>query len=175
MQDVEAFGVRSHQPVLDPVVNHLHEVPGTMVTAVKISARRRRRAITARRKRRQHRLDPCEVRLLATCHQAVAALEPEHPTARAHIHIVNARRLQLAGTPNVIVIMRVATVDDDVARLQQRLEVGDHRLDHRRRHHQPDDPRRIQQLHELGKRRAAARAGLSISFAVSGLRSNATH
>src|SRR5688572_28296660 len=27
-QDVEAFGVRLHQPVLDAVVNHLREVPG---------------------------------------------------------------------------------------------------------------------------------------------------
>ena len=40
-QDVEAFGVRLHQAVLDPVVDHLHEVAGARRTAMQVATLRR--------------------------------------------------------------------------------------------------------------------------------------
>ena len=46
LEDVEALGVGGHDPVLDPVVDHLHEVAGAVRAAVQVAvlgrARRRR-------------------------------------------------------------------------------------------------------------------------------------
>ena len=37
VQDVQALGIRGHDAVLDAVVNHLHEVPGTIRPAVQVT------------------------------------------------------------------------------------------------------------------------------------------
>src|SRR5262249_2351814 len=46
----------------------------------------------------------------------------------------------------------VATVDEDVAGLEQRQEVGDALVHDRSRHHQPDRPRLVQLLHKFCER-----------------------
>src|SRR2546428_12031007 len=43
MQELEAFAVRLHHPVLDPVVDHLHEVAGAGLAEVRPAIRRRER------------------------------------------------------------------------------------------------------------------------------------
>ena len=65
VEEVEALGVGGHQPVLDPVVHHLHEVAGPGRAAVQpalllgrrepVATRRARRRGDARRERREER------------------------------------------------------------------------------------------------------------------------
>ena len=43
LEDVEALGVGGHHPVLDPVVDHLHEVAGAVGAAVQVAVLGRRR------------------------------------------------------------------------------------------------------------------------------------
>ncbi len=54
--------------------------------------------------------------------------------------------------------MRVAAVDDDVAGVQMRLEVGDGRVDDRGRDHQPDRARLRERGHERANRVGPGRA-----------------
>ena len=84
LEDVEALGVRLHQPVLDAVVDHLHEVARARRAAVQpalLLGRRVARAagradggVDSRRERLQHRREPADGLVVAADHQAVAAL-----------------------------------------------------------------------------------------------------
>ena len=49
VEDVEPLGERGHHPVLDPVVHHLHEVPGARLPAVEVAPLLRRRLAGAAR------------------------------------------------------------------------------------------------------------------------------
>ena len=97
LQDVEAFGVRGHQAVLDAVVDHLHEVAGAVSAAMQIAVRRSaagradRRHARAGRERGEDRLEARDGVAFAADHQAVAALEAEHAAAGADIDVVDAR------------------------------------------------------------------------------------
>ena len=84
-QDAQPLGVGGHEPVLDAVVDHLHEVAGAVRAAVEVAlARRCRRWLLPARSARdvagagsQLREDRIEVlhhRRLAADHQAVPAL-----------------------------------------------------------------------------------------------------
>ena len=48
LEDRQALGVGAHDPVLDAVVHHLHEVPGAVAAAVQIAVLGRRRRARAR-------------------------------------------------------------------------------------------------------------------------------
>src|SRR5262249_26025800 len=85
----------------------------------------------------------------AADHEAEAAVQPEHPSARADVDIVDALSLQLGGPVDVVAIIRVAAVDDDVAGLHDGRQplygvpgVG-------RRHHHPGGARWVELGHEL--------------------------
>jgi hypothetical protein len=52
---------------------------------------------------------------LAADHQAVAALEPPDAAARAHVDVVDVLRLEPLRARDVVVVVRVAAVDDGVA------------------------------------------------------------
>ena len=90
LEDVQALGVGGHDPVLDPVVDHLHEVAGAVGPAVQVAllggarVARRGRACAARRRRpgrawrRSGRAVPTASSVAAD-HQAVAAIEPQTP------------------------------------------------------------------------------------------------
>src|SRR5205814_5442926 len=84
-QDVEALRVRLHEPVLDAVVNHLHEVAGAGGPRVHVAA--------FRRERLEDRLEALHDGLVAAHHEAVAALEAPDPAARADVDIVDAKAL----------------------------------------------------------------------------------
>ena len=101
LQDVEALGVRGHDPVLDAVVDHLHEVAGAVRAAVQVARSRRspgRRcgpgvrgaASTPGRDRGEDRVEVRDDVVLAADHQAEAALEAEHAAARADVDVVDA-------------------------------------------------------------------------------------
>jgi hypothetical protein len=86
---------------------------------------------------------------VAADHQAIAAVQTPDSAAGSAIDVVDALGLELGGAANVVMIVRVAAIDDDVARLQQRLERSQDRIDHGRGYHEPDSARLSQLLHEL--------------------------
>ena len=112
----------------------------------------------ARRERREDRIEVLHDRRFAADHQAVAALQAPDAAAGADVDVVDAPLGELAGAADVVVVVRVAAVDDDVAALEQRHQVLDARVDDGRRHHQPDGPRRAELRHQLVERRRALRA-----------------
>ena len=127
LEDAEPFREGGHEPVLDAVVDHLHEVPGAALAAVEIAvllrgdlvpARRARGCVDPRRERREDRLEPPERVLVAADHQAEPALEPEDAPARPAVEVVDPARSELLGAADVVRVVRVAAVDDRVSRLQ---------------------------------------------------------
>jgi hypothetical protein len=57
---------------------------------------------------------------VAADHQTVALLDSPNPAARSDVDVVDVPWLQLLGAANVAVIVGVATVDNRVARIEQR-------------------------------------------------------
>ena len=82
VEEVEALGVGGHDPVLDPVVDHLHEVAGARRAAVEIALLGRRRlalapgvrgaALDTGRERAEERIEVRDGVVRAADHQAVA-------------------------------------------------------------------------------------------------------
>jgi hypothetical protein len=69
--------------------------------------------------------------------------------------VLDTRCRQGPGASQVIVVMRVAAIDDDVAGLQQRRQLFEQGIDCRRGHHQPDCARHLQRIDELPQGRSA--------------------
>ena len=83
--------------------------------------------------------------LLAADHQAVTALEPPHAARRSNVHIMDAPLGAFPGAPDVILEEAVAAIDDHVARLRDRPQLGHRLLGWRaRRHHHPEDAGRLE-------------------------------
>ena len=118
----------------------------------------------------------CDDRRFAANHHAVAALEAPDAAARPHVHVVDPLRGELLRAPDVVDVVRIATVDQDVVWLEQRHEIVDARVHDRGRDHQPDGTRLTELLHQLGERRGpcAPCRGRAPSPR-SGLRSYTTH
>ena len=119
-QDIQAFGVRCHDAVLDPVVDHLHEVAGPVRAAMEVaplggaaelfaSGRPGRRG-DAGRQRGEDRVEAPDDLRLAADHLAEAALEPPHAATGADIDVVDALRSECLRATDVIVVVRVAAV-----------------------------------------------------------------
>ena len=102
VEDVQAFGVSGHGAVLDPIVDHLHEVAGAGRPAVQIAVfggaahllpPRRARAVAipgARAAKIGSRRRTAAV--VAADHQAVSAFHPPDSAAGAHVEILNTAR-----------------------------------------------------------------------------------
>src|SRR5262249_17896655 len=98
-QDADAFGVSGHDPVLDPVVDHLDEVSGAVRPAVKIPAlggavdllasRSAGDGAGAGRQPGEDRIETLDHFRLASDHQAVAALEPPDAPTRPAVHLAH--------------------------------------------------------------------------------------
>src|ERR1700750_3252159 len=105
MQHVQPFSIRGHQPILDPVMDHLHEVSGARRSAVQVTLRRRARInwpsrcwwnrITSRRERLEDRIEMSDNVLLTTDHLAVTALGSPNTTARSDVDVMNTFSAQL--------------------------------------------------------------------------------
>ena len=151
IDDAEALGVGGHDAVLDPVVDHLDEVPCTGRAAVEppllgrrrvtCATRRSRGRVHARRQVRKHRCQQVDGASGATDHEAVAALLAPDPTAGPGIDPLDAFGRDFRGSTQIIVVVRVPAVDDHVAFLKERHKVIEHRVDDACRHHQPDGSR----------------------------------
>ena len=90
-------------------------------------------------------------------HHAVPTLETPDASARPDVHVVEALRREFLRAPDVVDVVRIATVDQDVARLEQRDQIVDARIDDGCRDHQPDHPRLTELPDKLGERRRALR------------------
>ncbi len=89
--------------------------------------------------------------LLAADHHAVAPLQAPDTAARPHVDVVDALRRELLGAPYVVHVVRIAAVDEDVAGLERGQQLGDGRVDHGRRDHQPDSARLGELAHQVGE------------------------
>ena len=95
--------------------------------------------------------------LLAADHQAVAALEPPDAAACPDVKIVDAARFEHFGSPDIIVEIRVAAVNDDVIGREVRKEVIQCRIHRGRGYHQPDNTRSGELIDEVSHRGCSAR------------------
>ena len=93
----------------------------------------------------------------AADHHAIAALKPPDAAAGADVDIVEAFRHEFMGAADIVDIVGIAAVDDRVASLERRQEIGDGLVDDRGGDHEPDRARLLQLLGEVGKRGAAER------------------
>ena len=82
-----------------------------------VATRRAGNIAAAGSERFENRIELLHHRLRTADHHAVATLQPPHAAACAYIHVVNTFCLELTGAANVIFEIRVAAVDEDVARL----------------------------------------------------------
>ena len=153
VHELEALGVRLHDPVLHAVVDHLDEVPRAGIAEMPPAVGRR-----------QHVEDRCEALhrlLVAADHHAVADLQAPHTAGRTDVDVVDPALGERRGAADIVVPVRVAAVDDRVALVEQ---VGE--LEHRllggvaRGHHHPHCPRRVERGHELLERGHAGGAVL---------------
>ena len=163
-QNSQPFGIRSHDSILDSVVDHLHEMPGAIRTAKQIAlfggaagffSSRRARDVPAagcqRGKNGIQALDHCR---LASNHHAVTALQSPNATAGSDIDVVNSLCCEFLRAPNIVHVIGVAAVNECIARFEQRQKIGNGLVHHRGWNHQPDRTRLIQFLHEVGERRS---------------------
>ncbi len=60
-------------------------------------------------------------RFLPADHQTVSPLRSPHAPAGSAIDVVDSFALQLTCAPDIVVIVRIATIDYDVARFQHRV------------------------------------------------------
>ena len=168
LENVHALGERGHDPVLDAVVDHLHEVAGPRRAAVQVAelfgrvvaaASRRALDVTlARRDGLEDRLDPIERLVGAADHETVPPLETEHAAASTGIHVMDALRLEFGGTANVVAVVGVAAVDDDVAGLEHLGHLVDDVARETRGDHEPDRARSLELARHVGERLRTRRA-----------------
>ena len=120
-----------------------------------LAARRARDVAAAGRQGGEDRIEVLHRVGLAADHHAVAALEAPDAAAGADIDIVDALGRQLLRAADVVDVVGVAAVDQDVAGLEMRQQIGDGLVDHAGRHHQPDRARLRERLDELRQRGGA--------------------
>jgi hypothetical protein len=93
--------------------------------------------------------------LFATNHQAVPAFETPHSAARADVNIVDAVCRELLSAPDVVHVIRVAAIDQNVARLELGEEIGNRLVHDRSGHHEPDGSRPFELPREVRQRTGA--------------------
>src|SRR5664279_5680721 len=161
-QNVQSFGVGSHQSVFNPVMNHLDEMAGAGRPAMEVTlldratnvfpSRRARDIAASRSKRLEDRIEVLYGIALTSDHQTITALDPPYAAARPHIDIANTFGLQFFGSPDIVNIISVASIDDDVAVLHPGGKILHRYLYRRRRRHQPDSTWRLQPGDEIVER-----------------------
>src|SRR3989344_8002225 len=102
----ESFRKRLHHPVLDAVVDHLHEMAGSV-------ARKKFISIAAREVSKK-RLAFFERRLIAPYHQTPSFARAARAAGEADIDVANAALCEFSRTLYRIFEVRVAAVDNDI-------------------------------------------------------------
>src|SRR5262245_3853100 len=113
-------------------------MPGSRGTNVSLSP------IGRRCKRCENRTEDSDRGSIASDHEAVAFTITPDPPARPHINEPNTFLLESCGSPQSVLVIRVAAIDDDVARGDQGAEFVQGFVDDLSgREHDPDHPRRL--------------------------------
>jgi hypothetical protein len=81
VHQLEPFGVRLHEAVLDAVVDHLHEVAGAVIANAEVAI--------LRCEREKDRLQVPADLAVAADHQAIAFLEAPDTAARSGVDVAN--------------------------------------------------------------------------------------
>src|SRR6266487_3364227 len=90
--------------------------------------------------------------ILTANHQTIAALEPPNTPACSAVHIMDTFLFKFSCTSNIIMVVRIATIDDHVPRSEM-WDDGFQRCIHRSCwHHQPDSARRGKLADEVRQR-----------------------
>ncbi len=118
----------------------------------------RRHLTAAWRQRAEDRIEPPHDLRLAANHQAVTALESPDAAAGPHVHVMDAALLELRGPADVVVIVRIAAIDNHIVWREQWRQLLDRRVDDGRRHHQDEVAWRGQRRDEVGQRMGADRS-----------------
>ena len=140
-------------------MDHLDEVAGAVRSAMQVAqfggaadalAPGRTRDVPGTRcQRLEDRIEMPHGGIRSADHHAVSALEAPDAAAGSDIHVVDPFGCKLFGAADVVHVIRVAAVDEDVAALEVRHEVGDGLVHGGRRHHQPDRTRLLQLAHQV--------------------------
>ena len=150
LHDLEALGVRLHEAVLDPVVHHLREVARAGRADVRVAVRRRERG--------EDRLQPLDRLGVAADHRAEADLQAPDAAGDAGVDEVEPLRLRGRVATLRVAEVRVAAVDDRVARVRERQQLLEGVLgDLPGRDHHPEGARRVELRLQLRERRGGAR------------------
>ena len=151
MKEFEAFAVGLHHPVLDPVVDHLHEVAGAGLAEVRPAIRRRERV--------EDRLRNCH-RVGGTAdHHAVAVLESPDPSRDADVEEAQTFGRVFFGTLHRIAEVAVPAIHQHVARGGVARELVQGMIGRlARRDHRPEHARWLELFHHVLDRARAHRA-----------------
>src|SRR6516164_4116157 len=127
-QDVHPFRVGRHDPVLYSVMDHLDEVPSSVRAAVQVaelggaadflSSRGARDISRTGRQRLEDRIEVPNSRHRSADHHAITALQPPDATTCSDIDVMDSLRRERFCPANVVNVVRVATVDENVATLE---------------------------------------------------------
>ena len=169
VKDVQSFRQGGHHAVLDPVMDHLYEVASSTGTAVQVAllggarcspaSRGSRRRVHSGGYRGEDRLQVGVSMIISADHQAVATLQPEHPSAGAAVDQLNPALGEVLCSADVIPVVGVAAINDDVALLHLVGQLGDGGVgDVAGWNHHPGCPGRGQLGHELGYRGGPGRS-----------------
>ena len=89
--------------------------------------------------------------LLAADHHAVATFQAPHTATGAHVHVVDSFGCEFLGALDIVHVIGVSAVDEDVACLEMRQQIGDGLIDDCRRNHQPYRAWFLQFLHQIDR------------------------
>src|SRR5215469_5327638 len=161
-QNVHPFRVGRHDPVLDAVMDHLDEVPGAVRAAAEVAelggaadflpSWGARDISRTGRQRLEDRIEVLHCRHRSADHHAITTLQPPDTAAGSDIDVMDSFRRERFRPAYVVNVVRVAAVDENVATLEMRREIGDGRVDDPRRDHQPHRPRFLELAHEIRSR-----------------------
>src|SRR5680860_486812 len=143
-EDLKTLRIRLHHPILNPIVNHLDEMPSTRRSHMPPSP------IRGGRQRLQCRPYPIYGTSRAPYHQTVPLLKPPDAATHSCVHKLQTLVLYLLSPAHRILVEGVSAVHQEVTRFQYSRQFSHQVLcSLTRRHHHPDRPRRPQFLGQL--------------------------
>ena len=130
VQNAQALGIRGHDAVFDAVVNHFDEMARAVRTAMQVAlfggtakllaTGRAGNIADAGRQGCENGIQTFNDVLFAADHHAITAFQSPDAAACAHVHVMNSFRSQFLRAPDVIHVVGIASVNEDVASLQER-------------------------------------------------------
>src|SRR5271165_5129162 len=168
LQDIQAFGVRGHDAVLDAVVDHFYEVARAAGAAMEIAflgsatgffaAGSAVHVAAAGSQRLKDGIEVFDDVVFPADHLAVAAFEAPNAARGADVDVVDAFAAEFLGAADVVDVVGVAAVDNDVADVEFADEFVERGVDNRGGNHEPDGAGFAEFLDEFVERAGAGGA-----------------